>query len=110
MLGGKSWGNAGVYEELIGTAYFTVDPKAAANRNIPGIDKALGKSTPHLWCPFSVGLRCTEPGLLAVKAAKYPGQVLEWDRRKLMFTNHAEATKSIVRREYRKGFEPTRLG
>ena len=40
VLGGKSWGNAGVYEELIGTAYFTVDPKAAANRAIPNIDKA----------------------------------------------------------------------
>jgi predicted dehydrogenase len=73
------------------------------------VDKALGKDTPHLWMPFSVGLRCTEPGLLAVKAAKYPGQVLEWDRKKLAFTNHAEASKTIVRREYRKGFEPVRL-
>src|SRR5580698_10244606 len=40
VLGGKAWGNTGAYEELIGTAYFTVDPKAAANRNIPDIDKA----------------------------------------------------------------------
>ncbi len=74
------------------------------------VDKALGKDTPHLWAPFSAGLRCTEPGLLAVKAAKYPGQVLDWDRKKLVFTNHAEASKTIVRREYRKGFEPVRLG
>jgi hypothetical protein len=74
------------------------------------VDKAIGKDTPHLWTPFSVGLRCTEPGLLAVKAAKYRGQVLDWDRNKLAFTNHAEATKTIVRREYRKGFEPVRLG
>ncbi|MCC6428678.1 MAG: Gfo/Idh/MocA family oxidoreductase [Phycisphaerales bacterium] len=74
------------------------------------VDKALGKETPHLWAPFSAGLRCTEPGLLAVKAAKYPGQVLNWDRKTLTFTNHAEATKAIVRREYRKGFEPVRLG
>lgn len=74
------------------------------------VDKALGTSTPHLWMPFSVGLRCTEPGLLAVKAAKYPGQVLEWDRTKLAFTNHVEATRTIVRREYRKGFEPVRVG
>ena len=73
------------------------------------VDKALGKDTPHLWMPFSVGLRCTEPGLLAVKAAKYPGQVLDWDRAKLTFTNHAEATKTIVRRQYRSGFEPIRL-
>src|SRR5580693_7878352 len=40
VLGGKAWGNTGAYEELIGTAYFTIDPKAAANRNIPDIDKA----------------------------------------------------------------------
>lgn len=73
------------------------------------VDKALGKDTPHRWCPFEVGLRCTEPGLLAVKAAKYPGQVLNWDRRSLTFTNHAEATRTIVRREYRKGFEPILL-
>src|SRR5215475_4505788 len=40
VLGGKAWGATGAYEELIGTAYFTIDPKAAANRNIPNIDKA----------------------------------------------------------------------
>jgi hypothetical protein len=40
VLGGKPWGNIGAYEELIGTAYFTIDPKAPANRNIPNIDKA----------------------------------------------------------------------
>jgi predicted dehydrogenase len=74
------------------------------------VDKALGKDTPHRWAPFEVGLRCTEPGLLAVKAALYPGQVLDWDRSNLTFTNHAEATKTIVRREYRSGFEPIRLG
>lgn len=73
------------------------------------VDKALGKDTQHLWMPFSVGLRCTEPGLLAVKAAKFPGQVLEWDRASLKFANHAEASKTLVRREYRKGFEPVRI-
>ena len=40
VLGGKAWGNTGAYEELIGTAYFTIDPKAPANKNIPNIDKA----------------------------------------------------------------------
>jgi predicted dehydrogenase len=73
------------------------------------VDKCLGKDTPHLWMPFATGLRCTEPGLLAVKAAKFPGQVLEWDRSKLTFPNHAEASKTLVRREYRKGFEPVRI-
>ncbi|MHC4210563.1 MAG: hypothetical protein ACYSWT_12700, partial [Planctomycetota bacterium] len=74
------------------------------------VDKALGIDTPHLWAPFRDGLRCTEAGLLAVKAAKYPGQVLDWDRKKLAFTNHAEATRTIVKRDYRQGFEPVRLG
>lgn len=74
------------------------------------VDAALGKQTPHLWMPFDVGLRCTEPGLLAVKAAKYPGQVLEWNRGRLEFTNHARATREIVRREYRSGFEPVLAG
>lgn len=73
------------------------------------VDKALGVDTPHLWAPFRHTLRCTEAGLLAVKAAKYPGQVLEWDRRSLTFTNHPVATREIVRREYRPGFEPVRL-
>ncbi|MFZ4575035.1 MAG: Gfo/Idh/MocA family protein [Phycisphaerales bacterium] len=73
------------------------------------VDKALGKDTPHLWMPFDTGLRCTEPGLLAVKAAKFPGQVLEWDRASLRFTNHFGATKTLVRREYRKGFEPVKV-
>ena len=40
VLGGKLWGTTGAYEELIGTAYFTIDPNAVANRNIPNIDKA----------------------------------------------------------------------
>ncbi len=73
------------------------------------VDKALGKDTPHCWAPFEAGLRCTEPGLLAVKACMYPGQVLNWDRATLTFTNHAQANKTIVRREYRKGFEPIRV-
>ncbi|NNF43187.1 MAG: Gfo/Idh/MocA family oxidoreductase [Phycisphaerales bacterium] len=73
------------------------------------VDAALGVETPHLWAPFSQALKCTEAGLLAVKAAKYPGQVLEWDRGRLAFPNHAAATRTLVRRSYRSGFEPVRL-
>lgn len=73
------------------------------------VDQALGIETPNLWAPFRHTLKCTEAGLLAVKAAKYRGQVLDWDRRTLTFTNHAEATREIVRRDYRTGFEPVRL-
>lgn len=73
------------------------------------VDAALGEETPHLWAPFHHCLRATEAGLLAVKAAKYPGQVLEWDAARLVFPNHAEATRTIVRRDYRAGFEPVRI-
>jgi predicted dehydrogenase len=73
------------------------------------VDAALGVDTPHHWAPFAPGLRCTEAGLLAVKAAKYPGQVLDWDRANLRFTNHEEATRTLVRRAYRDGFAPVRL-
>jgi predicted dehydrogenase len=74
------------------------------------VDKCLGEPTQNRWMPFEIGLKCTEPGLLAVKACRYPGHVLEWDRSRLAFTNHAQATASIVRRAggYRKGFEPVR--
>lgn len=70
------------------------------------VDACLGLETRHLWMPFSTGLKCTEPGLLAVKAARFPGQVLEWNRAGLSFRNHNEATNTIVRRKYRRGFEP----
>lgn len=73
------------------------------------VDACLGTKTPHLWMPFSIGLKCTEPGLLAVKAAKFPGQVLDWNRAGLSFTNHSEANNTIVRRNYRRGFEPVGL-
>ena len=73
------------------------------------VDKALGKDSPNHWTPFDIGLRGTEAGLLAVKAAMYPGQVLDWDRKRLKFTNHAEATRTIVERDYRKGFKPVRV-
>ncbi len=96
MTDGLQWPDLPAYEEF--------------NHWHAWVDKALGRETPHHWAPFSAGLRCTEAGLLAVKAAKYPGQVLNWDRRSLAFSNHPEATKTIVRRDYREGFEPVRLG
>ncbi|MCC6321191.1 MAG: Gfo/Idh/MocA family oxidoreductase [Phycisphaerales bacterium] len=74
------------------------------------VDKALGIDTPHRWMPFEIGLRCTEPGLLAVKAAKFPGMELDWGGGS--FTNSARASETLVRRPggYRKGFEPVRVG
>ncbi|MFN3167056.1 MAG: Gfo/Idh/MocA family oxidoreductase [Phycisphaeraceae bacterium] len=73
------------------------------------VNTALGEHHPDLhWSPFGVGLKITEGALLSVKATKYPGTELKWDSKKLAFTNHAEATKTIVKRDYRKGFEPVR--
>ena len=71
------------------------------------IDTALGKKSEH-WSPFPVGLKITESTILGVKASRFPGEELHWDRAKLTFTNNAEATRTIVKREYRKGFEPVR--
>lgn len=69
------------------------------------VDGALGKPGAFVQTPFSAGLGMAEAGLLCSRAARYPGQELRWSRADLAFTNHPEATKSVVRREYRKGFE-----
>ena len=74
------------------------------------VNTALGNHNPDLhWSPFGVGLKITEGSLLSVKATKFPGQELKWDAKKLVFTNNAEATKTVVKRDYRKGFEPVRV-
>ena len=74
------------------------------------VNTAIGEHHPDLhWSPFGVGLKITEGALLAVKATKYPGQELKWDSKNLVFTNNAEATRTIVKRDYRKGFEPVRV-
>lgn len=54
--------------------------------------------------------KAIEACLLVVKATRFPGQELLWDKSKLAFTNHAEATNTIVRRQYREGFAPPRVG
>jgi hypothetical protein len=69
------------------------------------VDNITGKKT-ELRTPFPDGVRITEPALLAAKAARYPNTELAWDRSKLAFTNHQEATNTIVRRNYRDGFSP----
>ena len=75
------------------------------------VNTALGNHNPDLhWSPFGVGLKITEGSLLSVKATKFPGKELKWDSKKLAITNHDEANKTIVKRNYRKGFEPVRVG
>ncbi len=96
-----------------------IDGKEVDYKTLPGVapipernhwhswvDKILGKPDAFVQTPFSYGARIAEAGLLASKSAKFPNQELRWDKATLSFTNHEEATKTIVRRaEYRKGFE-----
>lgn len=69
------------------------------------VDKIMGRENAFVQTPFSYGARIAEAGLLCVKAARFPGQELRWDKPSLSFTNHKQATESIVRRQYRAGFE-----
>ena len=73
------------------------------------VDNIVGKDT-ELRTPFPEGVRITEPALLAQKASRYPNVELAWDRSQNMFTNHEEATKTIVHRNYRDGFGPPSVG
>lgn len=72
------------------------------------VDNCLGKKT-ELRTPFKDAVRMTEAALLGVKASRFPGQELLWDKSKLAFTNSAEATSTIVSRQYREGFAPPRV-
>jgi predicted dehydrogenase len=69
------------------------------------VDRILGRPDAVVQTPLAAGAAMAEAGLLCAKATRYPGVELRWNRPTLSFTNHAEATKSIVRREYRPGFE-----
>ncbi len=69
------------------------------------VDNCIGRKT-ELRTPFKDAIRMTEAALLAVKATRFPSQELRWDRASLSFTNHEEATATIVRRDYRAGFAP----
>jgi predicted dehydrogenase len=69
------------------------------------VDNCIGVKT-ELRSPFKDAIRMTEATQLAVKATRFPGQELRWDKATLSFTNHEEATNTIVRRSYREGFAP----
>ncbi|MFI4860784.1 MAG: Gfo/Idh/MocA family protein [Phycisphaerales bacterium JB063] len=73
------------------------------------VDQCLGIDS-EVWTPFSQAVRITEPALLAVKASRFPGRELHWDRASLTFTNHQEATDTVLRRTYRDGFAPPVVG
>jgi predicted dehydrogenase len=71
-------------------------------------DNCLGAKKP-LWTPLTIGVRITEPALLAVKATRFPGEELRWDAANYRFTNHEKANQEILSRNYRHGFEPPKL-
>ncbi len=74
------------------------------------VDKCLGDDNAPVWTPFADGVRITEAAILPVKASRFPGKELLWDRKNLTFTNHQEATDKAVRRQYRDGFGPPNIG
>lgn len=69
------------------------------------VDRILGKPGASVQSPFAYGAGMAEAGLLCAKAARYPGVELRWDKASLSFIGNDEATKSVVRRDYRSGFE-----
>ncbi len=71
-------------------------------------DNCLGAKKP-LWTPLTIGWRITEPCLLAVKATRFPGQELRWDAPNFKFSNHDQANKDILARDYRAGFGPPQV-
>lgn len=88
------------WEELPGLGAVT-----ARNHWHSWVDTIQGRAGAFLQSPFQVAAPMAEAGLLCAKAARFPGVELLWDKQKLAFTNHDEATNTIVRREYRPGFE-----
>lgn len=72
------------------------------------VDACLGTKKPHK-TPFAMGLRITEPTLLAVKATRFPNTKLDWDSTSYRFTNNEEANRTILKRDYRPGFSPADL-
>jgi predicted dehydrogenase len=69
------------------------------------VDRIVGKPGAFVQSPFATGAGMAEAGLLCCRAARFPGQELRWDRAASAITNHAEANRTVVRREYRSGFE-----
>jgi hypothetical protein len=69
------------------------------------VDRIVGKPCAFVQSPFATGAGMAEAGLLCCRATRFPGQELRWDRAASAITNHAEANRTVVRRESRSGFE-----
>lgn len=86
------------------TAFPGLEQRAERNHWHCWVDGCMGRDA-FIQTPFAAGAAMAEAGLLCAKAARYPNQELRWDKPTLSFTNDPEATESIVRRDYRPGFE-----
>ena len=74
------------------------------------VDRIVGKPGAFVQSPFAAAAGMAEAGLLCCRAARFPGTELRWDRSAARITNHAEADRTVVRREYRRGFELPTIG
>jgi len=72
------------------------------------VNRCLNGKT-KVWPPFSMGVRITEPTLLAVQATRFPATELRRDGASCRFTNCAPANGQIVKRACRDGFAPPDL-
>lgn len=66
------------------------------------VEGILGNGKP--WANFEYSGPLTEAVLLGCVATRFPQTTLEWNAKKLKFTNE-KAANQFVRREYRKGWE-----
>ena len=64
-----------------------------------------GKTTSH----FDYAGPLTETVLLGTIAIRVPGETLKWDAAAMKVTNSAKAN-GLLRKAYRKGWEPTWVG
>jgi predicted dehydrogenase len=73
------------------------------NHQVAWVDacRGIGTTTSH----FGYAGPLTEAVLLGSVAIRVPGKVLEWNADELKFTRSAEA-QTLVRKSYRKGWEP----
>ena len=80
---------------------FTLPSQEAANHYFQFVEAILGNGKTTTGFEYSAPL--TESVLLGPIATRFPGATLEWNAKKMHFTNSAEATR-FVQRKYRAGW------
>lgn len=81
---------------------FAMPAGEAGNHYHQFVDAVLGKARTS--APFSYSGPLTEAVLLGPVATRFPNTTLEWNAKKMKFTNSAEASR-FIRREYRAGWK-----